>query len=108
MFGLYAVASVAWWAITDSFGADDLRPYLLLQALALLLIPLWQAIHRRPRPDRIAFGIVVLATAYGELPLNAGLVVVKLNKPFDQSDLARAIGAAVDATDRPDRQTNAQ
>jgi hypothetical protein len=59
VLGLYAVASVAWWAITDSFGADDLRPYLLLQALALLLIPLWQAIHRRPRPDRIAFGLAM-------------------------------------------------
>ena len=53
---LYAVASVAWWAITERYGAGDLRPYLLLQALALLLVPLWQAIHRCPRSDRIAFG----------------------------------------------------
>ena len=36
-------------------GAGDLRPYLLLQGLALILIPLWQAIHRAPRTDRIAF-----------------------------------------------------
>src|SRR3954447_1178758 len=55
VLALAAVASVAWWAITDRFGADDLRPYLLLQGLALILIPLWQAIHRAPRPDRIAF-----------------------------------------------------
>jgi hypothetical protein len=45
--------------------AVDLRPYLLLQALALLLIPLWQAIYRAPRTDRIAFaaamGLYVLA-----------------------------------------------
>ena len=60
-----AVASVAWWAITDANGAGDLRPYLLLQALALILIPLWQAIHRAPRTDRIAFagamGLYILA-----------------------------------------------
>ena len=33
VLGLYAVASVAWWAITDRNGASDLRPYLLLQGL---------------------------------------------------------------------------
>ena len=65
VLGLFAVASVAWWAYTDRIGADDLRPYLLLQALPLILIPLWQAIHRAPRADRIAFaaamGLYVLA-----------------------------------------------
>lgn len=54
--GLCAVASVAWWAMTERSGAGDLRPYLLLQGLALVLIPLWQAIYRCPRTDRIAFG----------------------------------------------------
>lgn len=56
VLALCAVASVAWWAITESHGAGDLRPYLLLQGLALILIPLWQAICRAPRSDRIAFG----------------------------------------------------
>jgi len=58
--GLYAVASVAWWVYTDRLGADDLRPYLLLQGLPLLLIPLWQAIYRAPRPDRIAFAAAMM------------------------------------------------
>jgi len=52
---LFAIASVAWWVYTDKSGAGDLRPYLLLQGLPLVLIPLWQAIHRAPRTDRIAF-----------------------------------------------------
>jgi len=60
-----AIASVAWWVITDRNGAGDLRPYLLLQGLALILIPLWQAIYRSPRADRIAFasamGLYILA-----------------------------------------------
>ena len=67
LLGIYAVASVAWWAYTDSIGAGDLRPYLLLQGLPLILIPLWQAIHRAPRADRIAFaaamGLYVVAKA---------------------------------------------
>jgi hypothetical protein len=65
VLALYAVASVAYWAITDGNGAGDLRPYLLLQGLALILIPLWQTIYRCPRTDRIAFaaamGLYVLA-----------------------------------------------
>ena len=52
---LFAVAGVAWWVYTDRNGAGDLRPYLLLQGLPLVLIPLWQAIYRAPRIDRIAF-----------------------------------------------------
>ena len=67
VLALAAIASVAWWAITESHGAGDLRPYLLLQGLALILIPLWQAIYRAPRTDRIAFaaamGLYVLAKA---------------------------------------------
>jgi hypothetical protein len=65
ILGFFAVASVAWWVYTDRSGADDLRPYLLLQGLPLVLIPLWQAIYRAPRADRIAFaaamGLYVLA-----------------------------------------------
>ena len=42
---LLAVASVGWWRFTDLLGADDLRPYLLLQLMPLVLIPIvqWQA-----------------------------------------------------------------
>jgi hypothetical protein len=53
---LAAVASVAWWYFTDLAGADDLRPYLLLQGLPILLIPLWQWIYKAPTADRMAFG----------------------------------------------------
>ena len=77
---LYAVASVAWWATTDLNGAADLRPYLLLQALALILIPLWQAIHRAPRADRIAFGTAM-----------ALYVLAKLAEVFDH-EIAAALG----------------
>ncbi|PAY06398.1 alkaline phytoceramidase [Bradyrhizobium sp. UFLA03-84] len=62
---LFATAGVAWWVYTDRHGAGDLRPYLLLQVLPLVLIPLWQSIHRAPRSERIAFaaamGLYVLA-----------------------------------------------
>ena len=57
---LLAVASVAWWVYTDRQGQGDLRPYLLLQALPLILIPFWQALYGAPRRDRIAFAAALL------------------------------------------------
>jgi hypothetical protein len=60
VLSLCAVASVAWWRVTDLLGHGDLGPYLLLQALPLLLVPLWQWIHRAPRADRLAFGAALL------------------------------------------------
>ncbi|RJG05590.1 alkaline phytoceramidase [Noviherbaspirillum cavernae] len=59
LLSLAAVLSVAWWHFSGSDGSGDLRPYLLLQGLPLLLIPLWQAIHPAPREDRLAFGIAI-------------------------------------------------
>ncbi|MET3133113.1 hypothetical protein AAKU55_003395 [Oxalobacteraceae bacterium GrIS 1.11] len=51
-----AVASVAWWRYTDLNGAGDLRPYLLLQLAPIVLIPLLQWRHGRPRRERLAYG----------------------------------------------------
>ena len=49
-----AVCSVVWWNISG-----DLRPYLLMQALPLILIPLWQWIHGTARLERRAFGAAI-------------------------------------------------
>ncbi|HET7547221.1 MAG TPA: alkaline phytoceramidase [Usitatibacter sp.] len=54
-----AIASVGWWRVTEVHGAEDLRPYLFLQAATLVLIPLWQALRTAPRCDRIAFGVAI-------------------------------------------------
>lgn len=53
------VASVLWWSITEAHGAGDLRPYLLLQASPLFLIPLWQAGYGTPRTERLAFAVAI-------------------------------------------------
>jgi hypothetical protein len=55
LLAIAAVWSVGWWTISG-----DLRPYLLLQALPLILIPLWQWIHGTPRSERRAFGVAIL------------------------------------------------
>jgi hypothetical protein len=55
-----AVASVFWWQVTEASGQGDLRPYLLLQGLPLVLVPLWQANADAPRVARVAFGIAIL------------------------------------------------
>jgi hypothetical protein len=60
LLGLFAVASVLWWQQTDHHGIGDLRPYLLLQVLPLVLIPLWQIIYKAPTADRVAFAAALL------------------------------------------------
>ena len=60
ILGLYGVASVAWWYISELAGNGDLRPYLLLQGLPMLLIPLWQWIYRTPESERWAFAGALL------------------------------------------------
>lgn len=60
LLAIVAVFSVAWWYFTEQIGAGDLRPYLLLQALPIVLIPLWQWIHGAPRSERWAFGVALL------------------------------------------------
>ena len=57
--GVFGVISVLWWQFTEQSGAGDLRPYLYLQALPLLLIPLWQWAHRAARAERVAFGMAI-------------------------------------------------
>ena len=60
LLALYSVASVLWWYITELEGRGDLRPYLLLQILPIILIPLWQSIYRSALPDRLWFGAALL------------------------------------------------
>jgi len=57
---LFGLASVAWWHVTNDSGAGDLRPYLLLQLLPIVLIPLWQWLHGSDRRDRLWFGLALL------------------------------------------------
>jgi hypothetical protein len=55
-----AILSVGWWYVTEQAGAGDLRPYLLLQGLPLVVIPLWQAAEPAPRHERLAFGSAIV------------------------------------------------
>lgn len=47
--------SVVWWQ-----RSGDLRPYLLIQGLALILIPLWLFIWKAERKHQLAFAIAML------------------------------------------------
>jgi hypothetical protein len=62
-----AVASVAWWHATETLGRGDLRPYLLLQAAPLVLVPVWQAVHGAPIRRRLAFGAAIVLYVAGKL-----------------------------------------
>ena len=59
LLAIAGAASVAWWAWTDRRGNGDLGPYLLVNLMPLLLIPLWQSIHGAPRADRHAFLLAI-------------------------------------------------
>jgi hypothetical protein len=60
VFAVIAIASVAWWHFTGQTGVGDLRPYLLLQVLPIVLIPLWQWLYDLPRAERWAFAGALL------------------------------------------------
>ena len=64
---IFAVASVLWWYITELGGTGDLRPYLLLQGLPILLIPLWQGLSGQPTADRWAFGGALLLYIFAKI-----------------------------------------
>lgn len=49
LLAFFAVVSVAWWR-----WRGDLRPYLLLQVLPLILIPMWQVIYHASSPDVVS------------------------------------------------------
>ncbi|MBS1191831.1 MAG: hypothetical protein H6R10_3623 [Rhodocyclaceae bacterium] len=66
LLAVFAIASVAWWYATELWVKGDLRPYLLLQGLPLVLVPLWQAIYRAPRLDRVWFGVALLLYVFAK------------------------------------------
>jgi hypothetical protein len=67
LLGIFAVLSVLWWYVTGPGGTGDLRPYLLMQGLPLVLIPLWQFIYGAPRRDKLAFGIALALYVFAKL-----------------------------------------
>ena len=66
------IASVAFWAITESRGVGDLRPYALVQFLPILLIPVILVVYRRASGSARYFWVMI-----------AFYVVAKLCEHFD-------------------------
>jgi hypothetical protein len=66
------VASVTYWAITESYGAGDLRPYALVQFLPMLLIPAILVAYRSASESTQYFWMMI-----------AFYVVAKLCEHFD-------------------------
>ena len=64
---LYALGSVAWWHLGEMAGRGDLRPYLLLQLLPLLLIPLWQGLHGVASDERRRFAVALACYALAKV-----------------------------------------
>lgn len=77
------VASVLWWAWTESIGAGDLRFYGLVQFLPFVLIPLMLIMY--PVPRHFVFFMVVLGLLYS---------LAKLCELFDHQ-IYQALGGVV-------------
>ena len=60
ILAIYAIGSVLWWYYGELNGQGDLRPYLMLQILPILLIPLWQKLYESPMADRWWFGAALM------------------------------------------------
>src|SRR5690606_19489832 len=67
LWAILAFVSVMWWWYTDNHGVGDLRPYLYVQFMPLLLIPLLQWRNNASVRERwyfaAAIGLYVLAKA---------------------------------------------
>ncbi len=66
LLGAGGALSVGWWYVTEELGQGDLRFYLLLQLLPLVLIPLWHVIHHAPSKVRIVFGAAVILYGFAK------------------------------------------
>ena len=63
---IFGIASVIWWYATELSGTGDLRPYLLLQGLPIILIPFWQGLSGQPKADRWAFAGALLLYVFAK------------------------------------------
>jgi hypothetical protein len=90
----FAAVSVAWWRMTELAGQGDLRPYLLLQLLPMLLIPLWQWLHGAPRADRLAFGLAVAFYALAKLAEAGDHQILQLTRWISGHTLKHLLASA--------------
>jgi hypothetical protein len=90
---VFGALSVWWWTATA-----DLRPYLLLQGAALVVIPSWQARGRTPITERAAFGFAILlyvAAKIAELGDHAIFEIAGAMSGHTMKHLLSAIASAV-------------
>ena len=95
VLALYAIASVLWWYVTELNGQGDLRPYLLLQILPLMLIPLWQTIYKSNLHDRSWFGAALLLYIFAKLAeLNDGALYAMTDRLISGHTLKHLLATA--------------
>ena len=61
------IASVAYWAITESYGAGDLRPYALVQFLPMLLIPIMLSVYRSASDSTRYFWMIIAFYVFAKI-----------------------------------------
>jgi hypothetical protein len=98
LLALFSIASVLWWYFTELNGQGDLRPYLLLQILPIVLIPLWQAIYRSATKDRLWFGAAILLYIFAKLAeVNDEALLATTNRVISGHTLKHLLATAAAA-----------
>lgn len=59
VLSVLAVFSVVWWQRTEQIGAGDLRPYLAMQFLPVLVLPALAALYPARRGELAAYGQII-------------------------------------------------
>jgi len=65
---VFGVFSVFYWGYTEAMGRGDLRPYVLVQFVPILLIPVILLMFRSVSPDRKYIWMILGAYAFSKVP----------------------------------------
>lgn len=87
-FSGFAVFSVLWWQSTE-----DLRPYLLLQILAVLFPPIWQSIYQRPVGERMSFAAAIVCYVVAKLCETADATILNMTGVISGHTLKHLLAA---------------
>lgn len=84
----FAVFSVIWWQATE-----DLRPYLLLQIMAVLLPPIWQSIYQRAVAERMSFAAAIVCYVVAKLFETADATILNMTGVISGHTLKHLLAA---------------
>jgi hypothetical protein len=91
---LTAAGSVAYWHVSERRGRGDLRPYLIVQFLPLVLVPLITLLYPAPLAENYPIWGMVAASATAKLVESLDGQIFRMNGAISGHTLKHLIAAA--------------